>query len=86
MRTADGVSAHNATQVGLTLFIFIVVYFMVFGAGTVYGLRLIRKGPTTHEGEAPTPGGPGQPRQPMRPLSGARETSGIGSSAEGDTR
>ena len=73
MRTADGVSAHSTTQVGLTLAIFIVVYFIVFGAGTVYALRVIGKGPVLHEGDSPTPGGPGQPRHAMRPLSGASE-------------
>lgn len=70
MRTADAVSAHSATQVGLTLAIFIVVYFALFGAGTVYALRIIAKGPElTGEPE----GGPGQPRQPMRPMSAATD-------------
>lgn len=73
MRTADGVSAHSTAQVGLTLLIFVVVYFIVFGAGTVYALRLIGKGPVVNEGAVPTPGGPGQQRQPMRPLSAASE-------------
>jgi cytochrome d ubiquinol oxidase subunit I len=50
MRTADAVSSHKAAPVALTLAIFVVVYFVVFGAGTMYGLRLIRKGP--QEGEA----------------------------------
>jgi cytochrome d ubiquinol oxidase subunit I len=50
MRTADAVSPHKAAPVALTLAIFVVVYFVVFGAGTMYGLRLIRKGP--QEGEA----------------------------------
>jgi cytochrome d ubiquinol oxidase subunit I len=73
MRTADGVSAHSTSQVGLTLALFVIVYFTVFGAGTVYALRLIGKGPAPDEGASPTPGGPGQHRQPMRPLSGASE-------------
>jgi len=73
MRTADGVSAHSTSQVGLTLAIFVLVYFTVFGAGTVYAMRLIGKGPVMNEGGLPTPGGPGQQRQPMRPLSGASE-------------
>ena len=73
MRTADGVSAHSTAQVGLTLAVFVVVYFIVFGAGTVYALRLIGKGPAVNEGAAPKPGGPGQPRQPMRPMSAASD-------------
>jgi cytochrome d ubiquinol oxidase subunit I len=71
MRTAEGVSAHSTGQVGLTLALFVVVYFVVFGAGTVYALRLMRRGPALHEGEVPVLGGPGQPRQAMRPLSAA---------------
>jgi cytochrome bd ubiquinol oxidase subunit I len=73
MRTADGVSAHSTSQVGLTLAIFVIVYFAVFGAGTVYAVRLIGKGPALDEGAMPTGGGPGRHRQPMRPLSGASE-------------
>jgi cytochrome d ubiquinol oxidase subunit I len=71
MRTADGVSGHTASELGLTLTVFVVVYVVVFGAGTVYALRLMGHAPDAGEGEAPTPGGPGRPRQPMRPLSGA---------------
>ena len=73
MRTADGVSAHSAGQVGLTLALFVIVYFVVFGAGTVYALRLISRGPRLHEGETPVLGGPGRPHQAMRPLSAADE-------------
>ncbi|MDD2712314.1 MAG: cytochrome ubiquinol oxidase subunit I [Simplicispira sp.] len=82
MRTADGASPqHSAAQVGFTLALFVVVYFVVFGAGTVYGLRIIAKGPAgDHETDRPVRGGPGEPRQPMRPLSAALE----GSHAKGD--
>ena len=74
MRTADGVSSHGAVQLGITLALFVVVYFVVFGAGAVYLLRLIAKGPELHEGDSPVPGGPGQPRQAMRPLSAAPDS------------
>jgi cytochrome bd ubiquinol oxidase subunit I len=47
MRTADAVSAHDAAQVGFTLALFVVVYALVFGTGTVYLLRIIGKGPAT---------------------------------------
>jgi cytochrome d ubiquinol oxidase subunit I len=47
MRTADAVSAHSASQVGLTLAAFVIVYLAVFGAGTAYLLRLIGMGPTS---------------------------------------
>ena len=73
LRTADAVTPHVAGEVGLTLALFVVVYLLVFGAGTYYLLRLIGKGPVAGEGSHPVEGGPGEPRQPMRPLSGAPE-------------
>jgi cytochrome bd ubiquinol oxidase subunit I len=82
MRTAEGVSAHGTGQVGSTLAIFVIVYCIVFGAGTIYALRLLRRGPSMHEGETPTRGGPGQPRQPMRPLSGAGDDTEVQSALE----
>ncbi len=73
MRTADAVTPHKALEVGITLAIFVVVYFLVFGAGTVYVLRLIGKGPLPHD-EDPVPGGPGKLRTPSRPLSAAQDS------------
>ena len=73
MRTADGVSAHGAAQVGFTLALFVLVYFVVFGAGTVYMLRIIGKGPEVGEADHPPSGGPGRMHQGMRPMSGAPE-------------
>jgi cytochrome d ubiquinol oxidase subunit I len=71
MRTADAVSPHGAGQLGFTLALFVVVYFIVFGAGVVYLLQLIRVGPRPHDDAATPDGGPGQDHQPMRPLSAA---------------
>lgn len=73
MRTSEGVSAHDASQVGFTLALFVVVYFAVFGAGTVYLLRILGKGPEIGEARDAPQGGPGQQRTPMRPLSAANE-------------
>jgi cytochrome d ubiquinol oxidase subunit I len=73
MRTADAVSAHGIEQLALTLAIFVVVYLLVFGAGTVYLLRIIDKGPLPGEGSRPVDAGQGGMRRPMRPLSGAPE-------------
>jgi cytochrome d ubiquinol oxidase subunit I len=73
MRTADAVSGHSFEQLALTLAIFVVVYLLVFGAGTAYLLRIIGKGPSTGESSHPVDGGPGHMRQPMRPLSAAPE-------------
>jgi cytochrome d ubiquinol oxidase subunit I len=81
MRTADAASPqHSTAQVGFTLALFVLVYLVVFGAGTAYGLRLLAKGPASDEGDLPVHGGPGESRQPMRPLSAAPE----GVDAQGD--
>jgi cytochrome d ubiquinol oxidase subunit I len=74
MRTADGVTPHEPFEVGLTLALFVVIYFIVFGAGTVYILRLIRKGPEAPDTHTPQEGGPGEPRTPSRPFSAGAET------------
>jgi len=71
MRTRDAVSAHGVGQLGFTLALFVVVYLVVFGAGTIYALRLIAVGPRTNEGDEPPDGGPGQSHHQMRPLSAA---------------
>ena len=83
MRTADAVSPHGVGQVGLTLALFVLVYFVVFGAGTVYLLRLIADGPHVDEGAEPSPGGPGQRRQQMRPFSAAGASPSPGRPKEG---
>jgi cytochrome d ubiquinol oxidase subunit I len=73
MRTADASSGHSFAQMSLTLGLFVVVYFALFGAGISYVMRLVRKGPVTHEGKQEGAGGPGQKRTPARPLSAADE-------------
>jgi cytochrome d ubiquinol oxidase subunit I len=83
MRTADAVSPHGAVELGVTLALFVVVYFAVFGAGLVYMLRLIAAGPATPDAQVPVEGGPGQPRQPMRPMSAAPD---LGASAPAPTK
>ncbi|MDX3893178.1 cytochrome ubiquinol oxidase subunit I [Pusillimonas sp.] len=80
MRTADAVTPHSAGEVGLALVLFIVVYFILFGAGIVYILRLIRTGPQSHE---PQEGGPGERRTPARPMSAAEEDKRSNDTARG---
>jgi len=75
MRTANASSNHSVGQLTVTLVLFVVVYFMLFGAGFGYMMRLVRKGPKTHEGDDTPHGGPGQKRTPARPLSAADEGS-----------
>jgi cytochrome d ubiquinol oxidase subunit I len=45
LRTADAVSPLSSQQVGTSLLIFIIVYFLVFGSGIYYMLKLMAKGP-----------------------------------------
>lgn len=45
LKTQDSISPVIAEQVALTLAIFVVVYILIFGAGSYYILRLIGKGP-----------------------------------------
>jgi cytochrome d ubiquinol oxidase subunit I len=49
MRTADSLSPVEAPAVGASLIAFIIVYFLVFGAGTFYMLRLMRRPPVMEE-------------------------------------
>ena len=47
--TANSASPIDAAAVSVSLTAFIVVYFVVFGAGFFYLLRLMRKSPTRYE-------------------------------------
>jgi cytochrome d ubiquinol oxidase subunit I len=49
LRTAESLSPVSAPAVGTSLIIFIVVYFIVFGAGTFYLLRLMRRPPVSSD-------------------------------------
>ncbi|NER59969.1 cytochrome ubiquinol oxidase subunit I [Pseudomonas sp. MAFF212428] len=71
MRTADGASNHSYAHLGITLVMFVVVYFALFGTGLGYMMRLVRSGPRVGEGEEHIQGGPGQQHTPARPLSAA---------------
>lgn len=73
MRTKDALSPVSAEQVGLTLIIFVLVYFVVFGVGIYYMLKLMWQGPQWSDPLDASTGGVGQFKTPMRPLSGADE-------------
>ncbi|MGE5513939.1 MAG: cytochrome ubiquinol oxidase subunit I [Bacteroidota bacterium] len=49
LRTADSTSAVAAPAVATSLVMFVIVYFLVFGAGTLYILRLMASTPTEQE-------------------------------------
>jgi cytochrome d ubiquinol oxidase subunit I len=54
LRTRDAVSPVAAPAVTGSLVAFVIVYFAVFGAGTMYILRLMARAPEEGEGEEPT--------------------------------
>ncbi|WGS53621.1 cytochrome ubiquinol oxidase subunit I [Paraburkholderia sp. D15] len=68
MRTSQAVSPLSAQQVGISLMAFVVVYFLVFGTGIYYMLKLMRSGPalpgTTPHG-VPQPGPNQTARRPL---------------------
>lgn len=78
MRTSEGVSGHAAAEMGLTLLLFVVVYFLVFGAGVGYVLRFMAAVPKPLVD--PSPPREGAPR-PSRPMSAARMEDSAGGPA-----
>jgi len=64
MRTVDAVSPVSGGSVAASLATFVVVYSVLFGAGTYYLIKIIRKGPEAPEAKEDT-----IYKQPMRPLS-----------------
>jgi cytochrome d ubiquinol oxidase subunit I len=55
MHTRDAVSNHSVLALSLTLGVFIVMYFIVFGTGLFYMLRLVAAGPQDLGPESPAP-------------------------------
>src|SRR5205814_350083 len=66
LRTSDSLSKVDAEAIGASLLAFILVYFVVFGAGVFYILRMVRRtpeggdvelqeGPTRTAGITPAP-------------------------------
>lgn len=73
MRTRDAVSNHSAIALSVSLGVFVVMYFAVFGTGIIYMLKLVAKGP--REGILDTaPDDDGAVQRPARPLSAAPDS------------
>ena len=70
MRTKDAVSNHSALELSITLILFIVMYFTVFGTGIAYMLRLVGEGLGDDGGIVPDGGELLHP-QPAHALSAA---------------
>ncbi|WP_322047258.1 cytochrome ubiquinol oxidase subunit I [Paraburkholderia sp. J67] len=59
VRTVDSVSPIGEQQAGVSLLIFVLVYFLVFGTGVYYMIKLMKKGPEPqleHTESHPHPG------------------------------
>jgi cytochrome d ubiquinol oxidase subunit I len=48
LRTEDSLSPISAQQAGVSLLIFVLVYFLVFGMGVYYMLKMMKRGPEEH--------------------------------------
>jgi len=72
LRTAEAVSPVADGQVAASLLVFMIVYAIVFTAGTLYILRLIAKGPGS--GEQPPERGQRAPGSLLASVTGATET------------
>lgn len=49
LRTADAVSNHDASQLSISLLLFVITYLLIFGAGTIYLIRIMAKGPESSD-------------------------------------
>jgi cytochrome d ubiquinol oxidase subunit I len=75
LRTTESVAPIDASAVGTSLLLFIIVYMLVFGAGTVYMVRLAAKLPELDEPDVPR----GRPER----AAGITPAPAMGDNAEG---
>lgn len=68
LRTKDAVSDHSVLSLSVTLVVFVVIYFFVFGTGIIFMLKMVGSGPDEYGTEKP-PQDANQIRRPARPLS-----------------
>lgn len=71
MRTEDAVSPLSTIEMSISLTLFVLVYFVLFGTGIAYMLKLVHKGPQPAAGKDAAEYGTGQSKTPARPLSAA---------------
>lgn len=73
LRTQDAVSNHSVLALSITLVMFIVMYFLLFGTGIGFMLKMVAHGPDEgRDGVHPHDGG--QIQRPARPFSAAPDT------------
>ena len=68
LRTQDAVSNHSVLTLSVTLVVFIVMYFLIFGTGIGFMLKMVAQGPYEGRGSTSPPDG-GKIQRPARPLS-----------------
>ncbi len=73
LRTQDAVSSHSALTLSVTLVMFIVMYFLIFGTGIGFMLKMVAHGPDEGSGGNATRDD-GQIKRPARPFSAAPDT------------
>lgn len=76
LRTAHAASPLSTQQVGISLMAFVVVYFLVFGTGLYYMLKLMKAGPALPGAGPDDPHGHHAVGTARRPLSAANESTG----------
>lgn len=76
LRTAHAASPLSTQQVGISLMAFVVVYFLVFGTGLYYMLKLMKAGPALPGAGPDDPHGHHAGGTARRPLSAANESTG----------
>jgi cytochrome d ubiquinol oxidase subunit I len=84
MRTKDAVSNHSTLALSTTLVVFVVMYFIVFGTGVGYMLKLVAKGPEENGGGDHPLHDKGQSMRPARPFSAAPDD--VGTAGEPSTQ
>ncbi|HLX02220.1 MAG TPA: cytochrome ubiquinol oxidase subunit I, partial [Trinickia sp.] len=70
LRTVDSVSPIGEQQAGVSLLIFVLVYFLVFGMGVFYMLKMMRKGPVETRETPESMKYPGLHNRPLEALRG----------------
>ena len=49
LRTTEAVSNHDASQLSISLLLFVITYLLIFGAGIIYLIRIMAKGPKSSD-------------------------------------
>ncbi|HET6387737.1 cytochrome ubiquinol oxidase subunit I [Hyphomicrobium sp.] len=75
MRTAHGVSNHSVAALTTSLAMFVILYIIVFGAGVIYMLKIVARGP---DEEGPPEDAIDNPlHRPSRPISAAENDAAV---------